>query len=828
MDDYTNLKFASLFHDIGKFYQRADNLGKSSHAYDSKYEKLDANDYGSTGAHSKWSADFVKDYFDDAVEELVLYHHNPSKSAYPELCKIVQKADHHSSKERIESEEKQDVLLTPLTSIFSRVSLNDSKSEDKYIPLTELDFKNSLYPENETNMQGWNLVPQYEQLWNKFENDFKLLPNKDFESVLALVKKYTATIPSAVYLSQSDISLFDHLKTTTAIANCRYLYSKDNDLNQTDTQNVYKIINGDISGIQKFIYKISSPEDAQSGMSKRLRGRSLYLTLLCEAIASRIINDLNLDSSNILFCGGGRFTIIAPNTEKTDEIIKKIDLEVNSAFIDKFNADLYLAIVSTEANGDDLSNFGNVLSKLTVLLNENKKHKFINHLNDLFDVNEEINYDLCPVCGNPLLNNDKFCSECLNHEKLGSKVANAKYLIRYESESEIPKSLFFKKLGVGYLFKKTKNDVIKVVNENKDIKFTISKLNNTNFLDTVNDVSNENVSFDFKVLGNNVPNIGGKPLYFNHLAEISKGSNKLGILKMDVDNLGRIFSQGFDNLKDGGGASISRISSLSFYMDLFFSGQINKIINKFKFYDDTLSHDDLFDEITLEFEGGKTEKVFRPKTELPSEEFKDLGTSTIHINYSGGDDLLVVGPYDDIIKFSQEFRNEFKSWTACNDSINISGGITITSPKFPIGKAAIMADDELEKSKDCGRDKITVFGEVLAWQSKDNYKGFDDLFKFANYLEDLTSENIVSKGFVYSLLKIWKTRANVSDLTSFNSENWKSKNFEKLSTKRYVPLLMYKLRLIKDKNIRDELAKKTIKYMPWIKTPVSWTSLRLR
>ena len=33
-----------------------------------------------------------------------------------------------------------------------------------------------------------------------------------------------------------------------------------------------------------------------------------------------------------------------------------------------------------------------------------------------------------------------------------------------------------------------------------------------------------------------------------------------------------------------------------------------------------------------------------------------------------------------------------------------------------------MADDELEKSKDCGRDKITVFGEVLAWQSDDNYK----------------------------------------------------------------------------------------------------------
>jgi CRISPR-associated protein Csm1 len=90
----------------------------------------------------------------------------------------------------------------------------------------------------------------------------------------------------------------------------------------------------------------------------------------------------------------------------------------------------------------------------------------------------------------------------------------------------------------------------------------------------------ENVSFDFKVLANSIPNIGGKPLYFNHLAEISKGANKLGVLKMDVDNLGLIFSKGFAQI---GGASISRISSLSFYLDLFFSGMINQIVSKFCF-----------------------------------------------------------------------------------------------------------------------------------------------------------------------------------------------------------------------------------------------------
>ncbi|KZX12086.1 hypothetical protein MBORA_13150 [Methanobrevibacter oralis] len=823
MDDYQILKFASLFHDIGKFYQRADNLGKGGHMYDDKYKDAD---FGKTGAHSKWSADFLNSNFDDLVENLALYHHNPSASDFKELCQMLQKADHHSSKERIESVDKSDVLLTPLTSIFSRISLNDKICDEKYVPLIELNFSNSLNPRDRNVKEGWNLVPEYKNLWNKFKKEFETLNSEDFESVLAVLRKYTSTIPAAVYTSESDISLYDHLKTTTAIANCRYLFSKEEKLHQKNNQKVYKIINGDISGIQNFIYRVNSPEDAPSGMSKRLRGRSLYLTLLCEAIANKIVLDLNLDSTNILFCGGGRFTIIAPNTKKTDEIIREIDFKINEFFIKKFNAELYLALVSTPVCGDDLGNFSKVLSKLTALLNENKKHKFHNHLANIFKIEDEVNYEVCAVCGNEAPRDD-FCSECHSHEDLGKSVANAKYLIKYVSNEEIPESDFYIDfLNIGYLFKRNKTDVIKLVDKYYDIDFTISKLNDTNFLDIKDDISNKNVSFDFKVFANNVPNIKGKPLYFNHLAQLSKGANKLGVLKMDVDNLGRIFSQGFNHLGEGG-ASISRISSLSFYMDLFFSGRINQILSGFKFYTDTHGHDELFRKIEIKFDDESVETLYRPIGLLP-DEFEKLGSSTIHINYSGGDDLLVVGPYDDIIQFAQEFRDNFKTWAANNESINISGGITIVSPKFPIGKAAIMADDELEKSKDCGRDKLTVFGEILSWKSKDNYKGFDELFEFGNYLEDLYNKKFISKGFIYSLLKIWNSKSKVKQLSIYDEKSWNNNIFEKKSTKAFVPLLMYKLRLINDKDIRDDLAKKGIKYMPWIKLPVSWSSLRLR
>ena len=269
------VKFSSLLHDIGKFYQRADNVRSGSKMYDSKYDKLTADDYGQNGAHGKWSADFVRGSYGDEIEDLVLHHHLPSKSINPKLCGIVQKADHHSSAERIASDEKQEVLDTPLISIFSRIALNNSETDDYYIPLEKLDLKDSLYPKETTNqaMEGWNLKPDYERLWNEFINEFNLIDAENFDTVLALLKKYTSTIPSATYLSESDVSLYDHAKTTAALATCRYLFDRDseNKLTKNDDQECYLVVTGDISGIQKFIYRISSPQDAQSGMSKRLR-----------------------------------------------------------------------------------------------------------------------------------------------------------------------------------------------------------------------------------------------------------------------------------------------------------------------------------------------------------------------------------------------------------------------------------------------------------------------------------------------------------------------------------------------------------------------------
>ena len=99
---------------------------------------------------------------------------------------------------------------------------------------------------------------------------------------------------------------------------------------------------------------------------------------------------------------------------------------------------------------------------------------------------------------------------------------------------------------------------------------------------------------------------------------------------------------------------------------------------------------------------------------------------------------------------------------------------------------------------------------------------------FAEELESYAENKKISMGIVYSLLKIWESRSNVKSIEINNENDWYNDVNERISKRAYVPMLKYKLRLISDRTLRNELDKKTMKFMPWIKVPVSWVSLRLR
>ena len=266
MSDYQKLKFNVLFNDIFLFYKKA-------------FTSKNVNDFIDEFINKFFPGIFLDDEF---------------------FVDILKKANIFKD---------YDVTDVGLTSIFSKISLDDSIPKKYYFPLMKLELTDKIYPSLD-----FKKYSDYRTLWFSFINELQLLENFiTFDNLVALLRKYTTTL-----CFNDDISLFDHLKVTNALSNCIYLHSGNNQ----NSENPFLIIDGDVSGIQKFIYKISKPGKKQPRISKRLRGRSLYVTLLTELIANKIISKLNLDSTNIIFCSGGRFTIIAPNIEKSHDLNK--------------------------------------------------------------------------------------------------------------------------------------------------------------------------------------------------------------------------------------------------------------------------------------------------------------------------------------------------------------------------------------------------------------------------------------------------------------------------------------------------------------------------
>jgi CRISPR-associated protein Csm1 len=121
----------------------------------------------------------------------------------------------------------------------------------------------------------------------------------------SLLWKYCWCIPSAVYKHEPDISLFDHLKTTAAIAGCLCSYEIDAGVNPLTTESeAFCLIGGDISGIQNFIFDVLTQ---QGKVAKRLRARSLYTQLVSEIASHKVLQTFDLPLCNILSSAGGNF-----------------------------------------------------------------------------------------------------------------------------------------------------------------------------------------------------------------------------------------------------------------------------------------------------------------------------------------------------------------------------------------------------------------------------------------------------------------------------------------------------------------------------------------
>jgi len=197
--------------------------------------------------------------------------------------------------------------------------------------------------------------------------------------------------------------------------------------------------------------------------------------------------------------------------------------------------------------------------------------------------------------------------------------------------------------------------------------------------------------------------------------------------------------------------------------------------------------------------------LYVPK--LMQQRFRD--TYTV---FAGGDDLFLLGAWDEILALARRIHQEFHQFT--KGALSISFGIAIAKPSHPIARLAEFTEELLEKAKEIDSDKnaITLFGETAKWESYLNVhnkltdtfsllKDADNTAFLYRLLELVEMKKRVLRGDIEATM--WKSKLRYS--WSRNMSNEDSKILESLDnsiekypseTKMFLSEYIYKRRIV--------------------------------
>lgn len=689
-------QLAALLHDVGKFDQR------TGRPHGPKFREFDEKDYGAHGAHAKWSTAFVEAHLPEieGIYDPVFRHHKPADR----LAKLVAAGDRLSSSER-QKQAPQESDRPVLTSIFTLLQPPGPPSDypASYLPLQPLNLnRQSIFP-GEGPANKAQTATAYDELWGAFESEFDLLPQTDFpvffDSLYYLLQKYTWSVPSAFYGSRADVSLFDHARTSCAITTCLALQNiSDTELEtllgrsrDAQQQTRFSLLAGDLSGVQRFLYTITS-----KGAARGLRGRSFYLQLLTDAVASWLLRRLELPITNLIYSGGGRFYILAPNISEPE--IQDLRRTVTSRLKDAHNGELYMALASVGVSASDLGAFAGKWDEVGRALATAKRRRYSEleqpETAELFEPFGAGGYrHPCDVCRAELedwVTEDepdvemRKCPMCRSLETLGRDLRDAKYLtLRQVEEGSGPAESWQDVLARFGLRVEVLEHLGKLPSGVLADRATVLAVNSTDFLSS--DLTGAArslqypVSFGFKfTAAANPVGKNGDVATFTELADRSRGIKRLGVLRMDVDDLGALFGAGL-----GEDSTISRMAQLSFMLRLFFEGWLNEICARFN---------------------------------------PGNGEDRVYSIYSGGDDLFIVGSWDVMPRLTLEISRDLTEFACRNGAVHACAGIALIGSRHPLYQGAEESAEALDNAKDFQRsggpakNAISFLGRQVGWE----------------------------------------------------------------------------------------------------------------
>ncbi len=724
------LALAGLLHDIGKFRQRAFwDVGGPSHEEQAaqwvEQELLPRLAFLPREDRRRLVA---------AIRE---HHGRP----YDRDARALIVADRLASGERVdrEGEEPGRPPKEPLISVFTAVQLSGSPR-----PEAVWAYGTAPLPRSPEDPTAWEpLFPRprdqvqvaYLPLWWEFETavanvhpDVWARPDTALRALMALLRAYTWCIPAAAWRDEPDVSLYDHLRMTAALAVCVgdqevetiARWEEQTGRGKFPAEEVALLVGGDLSGIQRFLYAISA-----AGAARGLRGRSAYLSLVSDAAVLFILRELDLPPTQVVYSSGGHFYLLAPLSAR--EALPDLARRLTEVLVEAHGGDLALVLDAVTLTGRDFSVREGRLplrwQALTRRLADRKAQRF----RELLATHHAVivgpfggggQARRCAICheeetpheprvrrrvqdveGTPK------CSLCLSFEDLGRQLGHGPaWMIVAARESPPARELewhtVLAHLGVEVFFLDEQANPVREGD-------TVVRLNRADLASTDVPVA------DFRWLPVYAPlDEQGSIRELAAMAHDARGAPYWACLRMDVDNLGQIFAHGL-----GERYSLSRVATLSHLLSLFFEGYVPHLMGRL-----------------------------------------DPERRHLYLIYSGGDDMLLIGSWDRVLEAALEVRKKFRCFTGHNPSLTLSGAIGLYREKFPLYQAAGETGAALERAKDFRhpdgheKDAFTFFGVTVSWEDAFWMQEWAD--KLQRLLEAPDPPHRLSRAFLYKLVGI--------------------------------------------------------------------------
>ena len=284
-----------------------------------------------------------------------------------------------------------------------------------------------------------------------------------------------------------------------------------------------------------------------------------------------MLRQLDLPITNLLLAGGGHFFILAPHAD-TQKRFDTLRQTISQKLWTLHNGELYciLDYVSVTAGNFKAENFSDRWRAVSENIHQRKQKKWSEMeaqemFDNLFEPHDDRVIDEQEVDEQKEKKKDPW-----QFDELGRDLRHATTLVAFDvPESPIPeKPNWHDTIKAFGLDARAIQDAAEDVKKPDDATSAVLyRMGKTDFLADIEKYQWEGlpVSYDFRMFCPVIAHKGdGTIADYNDLAYASEGVQWFGALRMDVDNLGTVFTEKVEN------ATISRLATLSEALRLFF------------------------------------------------------------------------------------------------------------------------------------------------------------------------------------------------------------------------------------------------------------------